>query len=62
MKNIKNENKIFRNDDRPDCYKRVRYIRDCCKVFSDLSKNEKDFVSYLLNKKKKKNKFKKKYF
>jgi hypothetical protein len=36
---------VFRSDDVPECYNRVRYIRDSCKVFSDLWKTEKDFVS-----------------
>jgi hypothetical protein len=35
----------FRNDDVPECYNRVRYIRDSCKVLSDLWKTDKDFVS-----------------
>ncbi|CAF1124888.1 unnamed protein product [Rotaria sordida] len=34
-----------KNDDVPDCYNRVRYIRDCCKVLSDLSKTDKDFLN-----------------
>ena len=48
---IKNENILFfyiyqyRSDDVPDCYNRVRYIRDSCKVLSDLWKIDKDFVS-----------------
>ena len=35
----------FRNDDVPDCYNRVRYIRESCKVLGDLWKSDKDFVS-----------------
>ncbi|CAF3935195.1 unnamed protein product [Rotaria sp. Silwood1] len=34
-----------RNDDVPDCYNRVRYIRDACKVLSDLWKTDKDFLN-----------------
>ncbi|CAF1554067.1 unnamed protein product, partial [Rotaria sp. Silwood1] len=33
------------NDDVPDCYNRVRYIRDGCKVLSDLWKTDKDFLN-----------------
>ncbi|CAF1504637.1 unnamed protein product, partial [Rotaria sp. Silwood1] len=33
------------NDDVPDCYNRVRYIRDACKVLSDLWKTDKDFLN-----------------
>ncbi|CAF1508283.1 unnamed protein product, partial [Rotaria sordida] len=31
--------------DIPDCYNRVRYIRDSCKVLSDLWKTDKDFLN-----------------
>ncbi|CAF3939638.1 unnamed protein product [Rotaria magnacalcarata] len=34
-----------KNDDVPDCYNRVRYIRDSCKVLSDLWKTDKDFLN-----------------
>ncbi|CAF1538442.1 unnamed protein product, partial [Rotaria sp. Silwood1] len=33
------------NDDVPDCYNRVRYIRDACKVLCDLWKTDKDFLN-----------------
>ncbi|CAF4422910.1 unnamed protein product, partial [Adineta steineri] len=32
-------------DDTPECYNRVRYIRDSCKVLADLRKSEKDFLN-----------------
>ncbi|CAF1448963.1 unnamed protein product, partial [Rotaria sordida] len=32
-------------DDVSDCYNRVRYIRDSCKVLSDLWKTDKDFLN-----------------
>ncbi|CAF4143204.1 unnamed protein product [Rotaria socialis] len=34
-----------KNDDVPDGYNRVRYIRDSCKVLSDLWKTDKDFLN-----------------
>ncbi|UJR34877.1 hypothetical protein I4U23_027655 [Adineta vaga] len=34
-----------KNDDVPDCYNRVRYIRDACKVLSDIYKTDKDFLN-----------------
>jgi hypothetical protein len=37
--------KYFRHDDSPECYNRARYIREACKVFPDLWKSDKDFVS-----------------
>ncbi|CAF1041609.1 unnamed protein product [Rotaria sordida] len=37
------KNSFERSDDVPDCYNRVRYIPDSCKVLFDLWKIDKDF-------------------
>ncbi|CAF1659521.1 unnamed protein product, partial [Adineta ricciae] len=34
-----------KSDDVPDCYNRVRYIRDACKILSDVYKTDKDFLN-----------------
>ncbi|UJR10897.1 hypothetical protein I4U23_015085 [Adineta vaga] len=34
-----------KNEDVPECYNRVRYIRDSCKTLSDLWKSDKDFLN-----------------
>ncbi|CAF1375768.1 unnamed protein product [Adineta steineri] len=36
---------VAKTDDTPECYNRVRYIRDSCKVLADLRKSEKDFLN-----------------